>query len=590
MFQPTPSSIPPKGDSIYRIPFPKGTNVPVNYSPLNPIQFLLRAALIHPDKLAIMHPDAAAGPIQYSYAVWAQRVQNLAYALKKYGIQPGDRVGVIAPNCPMIADAHQAVLAARAVITPINYRLTKSEVEYILQHSGCKIILVDYEYVYFTEGVDVPVIVTEGRAFGAERGWQGLELEPDENANATLCYTSGTTGRPKGVMSTCRGSYLAAVANAFETKLDRTSTYLWLLPMFHASGWTYPWAVTFSFAAQLMMRTVRYTDIWHHFLHSGVTHYCAAPTVQIGIVNAPEARKLNKPITAIIAGAAPTAHLIGELERKNIHVTHVYGLTIQTYGPFTRCYSQASWSTIALDERAKLMARQGHAFATADEARVVYPLGDEADPNTTLVDVPMDGKTLGEIVTRGNIVMKEARLSYFRDPEATRKAFRGGHFSSGDLAVRHPDGSIAIMDRAKDLLISGGENASTLAIEQGRAKSSQLATHPDVLEVAVVARPHPKWGERAMAFVVLHAESAVKYAQRVDDFVESLAMHAKERLPGFARPEWVEVVKELPKASNRSPDLIDAKLTLLTRHPRARYKRMSYGNKSRKGFRPGCEC
>ncbi|KAG9045239.1 hypothetical protein FS837_006777 [Tulasnella sp. UAMH 9824] len=463
------------------------------------------------------------------------------------GIQPGDRVAVISPNCPLIADAHQAILAARAVITPINYRLKKAEVEYILEHSGSKLILVDREFLSLVEGTtNVPIIISndtgrdnvgdpyedflnKGRAFSQERGWLGLELEPDENANASLCYTSGTTGRPKGVMSTCRGSYLAAVANAYETKLDKDSVYLWTLPMFHACGWTYPWATTFGFAAQLFIRSIRYPDIWHHFRNSGVTHYCAAPTVQIGIVNATEARRLDTAITAIIAGAAPTAHLIGELEKKNIN----------TYGPFTRGYPHPYWTTVSLEERAKLYARQGHSFATADEVRVVYQIPSDHTGPVELVDVPADGKTLGEIVTRGNIVMKE----YYRDPEATAKAFRGGYFASGDLAVRHLDRSVAILDRSKDLLISGGENASTLAIEQ------ELATHPDVLEVAVVARPHPKWGERAMAFVVLHFDSAKKYEEDVIKFVESLAKHAKERLPGFARPEWVEVVEELPKTS-----------------------------------------
>lgn len=538
------------------MPLPTGSKLPVNISPLNPIAFLLRAAHIYPNKLAISHPDAAGGIVEYSFAVWAQRVQNLAYALKMAGIQPGDRVAVISPNCPLIADAHQGILAARAVITPINYRLKKAEVQYILGHSESKLILVDHEFLSLVEGTtNIPIIVSKdtgrdnvgdpyeeflnkGRAFSKERGWLGLELEPEENANASLCYTSGTTGRPKGVMSTCRGSYLAAIANAYETKLNKESVYLWTLPMFHACGWTYPWANVFGYTAQLFMRSIQYPDIWHHFLNSGVTHYCAAPTVQIGIMNAAEARTLDNPITAIIAGAAPTAHLIGELEKKNINVTHVYGLT-ETYGPFTRSYVHPYWSSISLDDRAKLMARQGHSFATADEARVVYQIPPDHTGPVELVDVPADGKTLGEIVTRGNIVMKE----YFRDPEATAKAFRGGYFASGDLAVKHLDRSVAILDRSKDLLISGGENASTLAIEQ------ELATHPDVLEVAVVARPHPKWGERAMAFVVLHLDSAKKYEEDAVKFVESLAKHAKERLPGFARPEWVEVVEELPKTS-----------------------------------------
>jgi len=310
--------------------------------------------------------------------------------------------------------------------------------------------------------------------------------------------------------------------------------------MFHASGWTYPWAVTLASALQITLRTVSYPLIWKHLLHSGVTHYCGAPTVQIGLVNAPQARVLDTPVVAIIAGSAPTAHLLGELEKRNIRPVHVYGLT-ETYGPFTRCYDQPAWVSLSPDDRARRMARQGLAFATSDEARVVYPTQEGEDPyaGAELVDVPKDGKTVGEVVVRGNIVMKE----YFRDPEATRKAFRGGHFGTGDLAVWYPDGYVSVQDRSKDIIISGGENASSLAIEQ------ELASHPDILEVAVVARPHPRWGERAMAFVILHPQRASKWIGRNTDFEEELKKHARTRLPGFACPEWVAVVDDLPKTS-----------------------------------------
>lgn len=319
--------------------------------------------------------------------------------------------------------------------------------------------------------------------------------------------------------------------------MNRHSTYLWILPMFHAAGWTFPWASVFAFATQITLRTVNYTHIWKHLLNSGITHYCGAPTVQIGIINDPLARKPPQPVKAIVAGAAPTPHLIASLETIGITPFHVYGLT-ETYGPFTRSYEQSSWSTLSLEQRSKLMARQGHAFATAQEVRVVYQ-PDEHSKEDELIDVPRDGKTLGEIVTRGNIVMKE----YFRDPEATANAFRGGAFRSGDLAVWHPDGSIAIMDRSKDIIISGGENASSLAIEQ------ELASHPHILEVTVVARNHEKWGERPMAFVVLHPQHASKWAGRHHEFAADLKVHAKRSLPGFACPEWVEVVPELPKTS-----------------------------------------
>ncbi|PPQ89595.1 LOW QUALITY PROTEIN: hypothetical protein CVT25_012340 [Psilocybe cyanescens] len=593
-FNPTPASIPPSDVWLRLKPLP--TSLPTNYHPLNPLAFILRAAQIYPDKVALVHTDVE-HPVVYTFSVWAQRVQNLAYALIRAGVKPGDRVGVIAPNW-YFSDAHHAVIAARAVITPINTRLKPSEVAYIIEHSQCTLLLVDHEYKSLVTGVKVPIVVSNdtgrsgdpyedflnsGRHFSNERGWPGLEPEVDENAPAVLCYTSGTTGRvssltdinrtfcnkPKGVITTLRGpkhaqlaygSYLAAIANAFEGRRLLSWSFDRILPMFHAAGWTFPWANVFSFVKQVLapvhrattllegwnsprhttfvtLRTVNYTQIWNHFLHSGVTHYCAAPTVQIGIVNDPKAQKPPQPVTAIIAGAAPTAHLIAELQKIGIEPVHVYGLT-STYGPFTRNYAHPSWADLPPDQRARLMARQGHAFATAEEARVVFasPEGDLVSP---LVDVPRDGKTVGEIVTRGNIVMKE----YFRDPEATKKAFSGGSFHSGDLAVMHPDGSIAIMDRSKDIIISGGENASSLAIEQ------ELSSHPHVLEVSVVARNHVKWGERPMAFVVLHPQHVSTWRGRHHVFEKNLKEHAKSRLPGFACPEWVEVVPELPKTS-----------------------------------------
>ncbi|KAF9458214.1 hypothetical protein BDZ94DRAFT_1292131 [Collybia nuda] len=548
-FVPTPASIPPQG-TVLRLGERKGLS-PVNHHPLNPLDFLLRAAQVYPDKLALAHPDVVY-PAFYSFAVWAQRVQNFAYGLIQNGICPGDRVAVIAPNSPLIADAHFAVLAARAILTPINTRLKPQEVAYILEHSGSLLVFIDHEYMHLIEGTNIPFIIcndtgragdpyesflSNGRIFSQENGWQGLVLESDENSSCVLCYTSGTTGRPKGVITTLRGSYLAAIGNAFEGQMNRDSTYLWILPMFHAAGWTYPWANVFAFATQVTMRTVDFPRIWNHLLNSGVTHYCGAPTVQIGIVNDPMARKPPRPVTAIIAGAAPTPHLIAGLETKGIKPIHVYGLTY-TLGPFTRNYEQPFWASLTLEQRAKYLARQGHAFATAQEVRVVQQSGEGAE-GVKLTDVPRDGKTLGEIVTRGNIVMKE----YFRDPAATEKAFTGGVFRSGDLAVMHPDGSIAIMDRSKDIIISGGENASSLAIEQ------ELATHPHILEVSVVARKHPKWGERPMAFVTLHPRYAHVWSGRHREFSDDLKAHAKSRLPGFACPEWVDVVPELPKTS-----------------------------------------
>ncbi|KAG1757416.1 hypothetical protein EDB19DRAFT_1900942 [Suillus lakei] len=509
-FQPTRESIPPPNVSYQQ---KSVLGLAPNVHPLNPFPFILRAAAVYPDKLAIAHPDVK-HPAFYTYAVWAQRIQNLAYALIQAGIRPGDRVAVITPNCPLIADAHFGVLAARAIVTPVNTRLTPPEVSYILEHSGSKLILVDRDFTHLLGNTNVPIVVchdtgragdpyesflSAGRVFSAEKGWAGLDVELDENAGAVLCYTSGTTGRPKGVITTLRGSYLAAIGNVVEGQINRESTYLWILPMFHAAGWTYPWANVFACATQITMRSVDYPLIWKHFLNSGVTHYCGAPTVQIGIVNDPAARPLPRTISAVVAGAAPTAHLIGQLEQKGIKPVHVYGLT---------------------EVRASCIPPQN-------------------ENDEELRDVPKDGRTVGEVLMRGNIVMKE----YFRDPEATRKAFQGGHFHSGDLAVWHPDGVIQVVDRSKDLIISGGENASSLTIEL------ELSSHPHVLEVSVVARSHPKWGERPMAFVLLRPEHASKWKDSHDGFATELIRHARALLPGFACPEWVQIVDELPKTS-----------------------------------------
>ncbi|KIY45402.1 acetyl-CoA synthetase-like protein [Fistulina hepatica ATCC 64428] len=519
---------------------------PVDLAYPNPLYFLLRAASIFPNKIALSHPDRP-HPVQYTYSVWTQRVQNLAYAIIKAGIRSGDTVAVLAPNSNY---SYFGVIAARAISCPINTRLSPQEVKYILDHSQSRLLLVDHEYVHLIKDTAIPFIVCNdtgkpgdpyedflesGRQFSNERGWPGLVIEADETLGACLCYTSGTTARPKGVLTTLRGSYLAAISNVTEAQLTRASVYLWILPMFHAAGWTYPWANVYACATQVTIRAVSYPVIWRHFYQSGITHYCGAPTVQIGIVNEPTSRRLERPITAIIAGSAPTAHLIQMLEEKNIKPVHVYGLT-ETYGPFMRTNTHSSWATLNAAMRAKLMARQGNPFPTAQEARVVYPT--ENDSNE-LVDVPRDGKTVGEIVTRGNLTMKE----YFRDPETTRIAFRGGSFHSGDLAVMHGDGTIAVVDRSKDIIISGGENISSLAVEQ------ELATHPHVLEVSVVARTHPKWGERPLAFVILRPQHTKKWADNHQGFEGELKEFARARLPGFACPEWVRIVEELPKTS-----------------------------------------
>ncbi|KAI0307967.1 hypothetical protein B0F90DRAFT_1813320 [Multifurca ochricompacta] len=559
-FRPTPASIPP---SNAHLTLHISSDLPVNFHPLNPLEFLLRAAQIYPDRLALLHPDVQF-PVFYTYSVWAQRVQNFAYGLLRAGIQPGDRIAVLAPNSPMIADALQGVIGARAIVTTINTRLTKDEIDYILTHSGARLIFVDHDYKHLVSGATAPIIVsddtgrpddpyegflTAGRVYSQEKGWAGLEIDSDENKPLSLNYTSGTTGRPKG-------TYLAAVANAFETQMSKESTYLWwaatllldiiiwivlfhrILPMFHAAGWTFPWSITFSFATQAVSDHLANSRLLFDLeafleLRSNTllwSSYSADRNHEPSKRKAAAAPNQDDHCWCCTHRSAPCS-----AEVQGFQPVHVYGLT-ETYGPFTRNYPQSSWFGLSPSERAKLSARQGHAFATSAPLRVVRPT---TSPGDKLVDVPRDGKTVGEIVARGNIVMQ----GYFQDPEATARAFEGGYFHSGDLAVWHPDGSVQIQDRSKDIIISGGENASSLAIEQ------ELASHPDVLEVSVVGREHPKWGERPMAFVILHAGSAERWAGNHKGFSSALKAHARKRLPGFATPEWIAIVEELPKTS-----------------------------------------
>ena len=351
----------------------------------------------------------------------------------------------------------------------------------------------------------------------ARKGWELISIVEDENQAAALCYTSGTTGRPKGVLTSHRGSYLAAIANAFESQLDSNSVYLWVLPAFHAAGWTYPWAVTAALGTHYILRRVDSGRIWDALLTDNVTHYCGAPTVQIGLVNHEKARKVPNRVNVAIAASAPTADLLGKLEMLNIAVVHVYGLT-ETHGPVTKRYFEPAWQELTVEGRARLMARQGHGFTGVDEVRVIKRAegageqggGEQGDRQ--LVDVARDGKEVGEIIMRGNITMME----YYQDRDATAKIIKHGWLHTGDLAVRYPGGEIFIADRAKDIIISGGENISSLMVE------SELASHEDVMESCVVARSHEKWGEVGHAFVVL------KTGKQKD--VEKLRQHCRTRM------------------------------------------------------------
>ncbi|BGP28698.1 hypothetical protein JCM10296v2_000434 [Rhodotorula toruloides] len=539
----------------FRLAIPKG--LPVNHTPLNPVSFLLKAASIRPG-----HPAIVYGPRVWNFESWAGRIAKLAYAFKARGLQEGDRVVVLAPNVPFMSDALQALPAAKLVMVTVNTRLNPSEVAYILEDSGAKLVLVDHSLAHLLPKDSKAQVVVcqdsydasdpyeqfleEGAAYDRKLGgkeWAGLEVVKDEEALFAISYTSGTTSKPKGVMTTFRGTYLAGIANAVEARLTDSSRFLWTLPMFHCVGWCFPFACTMAMCSQYCLRTttLKYDDIWA-LLKSGVTHYNAAPTVQIALVSHEKAQPLSHDVRTIIAGAAPTAKLIEQLEKLNIGVVHVYGMS-ESYGPFTRTYYvEKSSPTYYRD-----MARQGYSFLTADDIRVVRltPEGSEPpiDPETgDLQEVRPNGEEVGEIVFRGNIVMQ----GYWRKEKATREAFAGGWMHSGDLAVRYPDGTgilTLLHPLLAHLVISGGENISSLAVE------NELAAHDDVHECAVVARPHEKWGERPHAFVVLKPGS--KWHGKHAEFETELKTFGRKKLSAFAVPEWIEVVapEELPKTS-----------------------------------------
>jgi fatty-acyl-CoA synthase len=494
-------------------------------SELTPVSFLRRSAYMFPEKTAVVY-----GERRYSYGELEERVDRLASRLRDAGLQKGDRVAFLCPNTPPMLEAHFAVPAAGLVLVAINTRLGKDEVSYIVEHSGAKMVFVDVELEELLADVDgvetvrIDDTAEQGDPYEDYLAEGSPESAPDvledEEETISINYTSGTTGRPKGVMYTHRGAYLSALGNAIEIGMGYETKYLWTLPMFHCNGWTYPWAVTAVSGTHVCLRKVEPARIWELFESEGITHYCAAPTVQIGIVNEEAAHRLEKPVTAAIAGAAPSPTLLSGLIELNIRPMHIYGLT-ETYGPMTTSGVHPEWEELEMDERARLMARQGQGYATADLVRVV-------DENMN--DVDRDGETMGEIVMHGNMVAK----GYFENEEATEEAFEGGWYHSGDVAVWHPDGYIEIRDRDKDIIISGGENISTIEVEQA------VSRHPAVMEAAVVAIPDEKWGERPKAFVVL------KQGQEATE--EEIIDFCKEHIARFKAPEAVEFT-ELPKTS-----------------------------------------
>jgi fatty-acyl-CoA synthase len=509
---------------------------PANRMPLTPISFLERSALAFPGKLAVVDEDR-----RIDYRTLLARCLSFADALRRREIGRGDTVSVIAANSLGMLEAHYGVPMAGAVLNTINVRLDPGTVAYILEHSEAKLLMASRECLDLAKAAlaklerPIPAIALDGGSPGG--GWQdydaflaegiaegAVQLPMDEWDAISLCYTSGTTGRPKGVVYHHRGAYLNALGNALGLGLGPQSVYLWTLPMFHCNGWTFTWAVTAAGGTHVCQRAVVPARIFEAIAEQGVTHLCGAPTVLILIANAkPEERRpLTHPVLAATGGAAPTSATIAAMEAMGFRVQHLYGLT-ETYGPSLICEAQPDWPSLPLERRARLMARQGVRLITCGGATVF--------DRKTGRPVPQDGATLGEIAVRGNTVMK----GYLKDRTATEAVFKEGWFRTGDLGVKHPDNAIEVKDRAKDIIISGGENVSSLEVEE------LLARHPAVLEVAVVAKPDPLWGETVCAFVAVKPGAP-------EPSVADLTEWCRTHLAGFKRPRQF-VFGELPKTA-----------------------------------------
>jgi len=510
--------------------------VDVNRTELTPLLFLERAARVYAGRAAVVY-----GERRFTYEELGRRVRRLAAALRRAGLERGDRVAFLAPNVPALLEAHFGVALAGGVLVAVNTRLNADEIGYILDHSGARFFFVDAE---LGAGIGTlpareRTITIEDQEFapGVPRTFDGPEYEafidvpPDESLACTvpaeddvysINYTSGTTGRPKGVMYTHRGAYLNALSEIVVQRLEPSSVFLWTLPLFHCNGWCFPWALTAAGSRHVLLRRVDPPLVWRLVAEERVTHFNGAPTVLIMLINHSEAPRgrLAHPLRIATGGAPPSPTLLAQWELIGAEITHIYGLT-ETYGPHTHCDWHPEWHALDAETRARLRARQGVANLVACELRVV---------DTEMRDVPADGATMGEVVMRGNNVM----VGYFHDPEATATAFRGGWFHSGDVAVMHPDGYIELRDRAKDIIISGGENISTIEVEQA------IAQHPDVLEVAVIAVPDEKWGEVPKAFVVPK--------EGRQPTTDEIVTHCRGLLAHFKCPKAVEF-GALPKTS-----------------------------------------
>ena len=513
-----------------------------NFAPLSPLSFIERTAEIYPQRLAVVH-----GGLRRNWSQLYSRCRQLASALARHGIAKGDTVAVMLPNTPPMIEAHFGIPMAGAVLNAINTRLDPATVAFMLDHGEARAVIVDPEFApvmaqalalrksrhpLLVLDVDDELYTGPVQKVGS-LGYEDFlaqgdpafdwQLPGDEWDAIALNYTSGTTGNPKGVVYHHRGAAVNAISNILEWDMPKHPVYMWTLPMFHCNGWCFPWTIAARAGVNVCLRRVEAQAMIDAIRTHGVTHYCGAPIVHSLLVNAPDAMKQGLPsgVKVMVAGAAPPASMIEGMERLGFELTHVYGLT-EVYGPATVCPKHDEWSELDIGERARLNARQGVRYHLQRDARVLDP--------QTMRPVPWDGETMGEIMFRGNILMK----GYLKNPAASQEAFAGGWFHTGDLAVQYPDGYIKIRDRSKDIIISGGENISSIEVED------VLYRHPDVLAAAVVAKPDPRWGETPVAFVELKAGAKAT--------PQDLVAHCKKHLAGFKVPKAV-VFGELPKTS-----------------------------------------
>lgn len=517
-----------------------------NFAAMSPLTFIERTAQVYPNRLAVVH-GLGAQTVRQTWSQTYTRCRQLASALVRAGVGKNDTVAVMLPNTPPMVEAHFGVPMAGAVLNALNTRLDPETLAFMLDHGEAKVVIVDPEFsgtlkkALALRQSTRPLLVidvqdalytgpserlgpTDYEAFLAQGDPQFAWALPDNEWDAiALNYTSGTTGNPKGVVYHHRGATTNAISNILEWDMPKHAAYLWTLPMFHCNGWCFPWTLAARAGVNVCLRRVDAQSIFNMMREHQVTHYCGAPIVHGLLVNAPQEMKLGVPagIKAMVAGAAPPASMIEGMEQMGFDLTHVYGLT-EVYGPATVCAKHDEWQQLPIGDRARLNARQGVRYHLEREVCVLNP--------ETMQPVPHDGETMGEIMFKGNIAMK----GYLKNPKATEEAFAGGWFHSGDLAVQYPDGYIKIKDRSKDIIISGGENISSIEVED------VLYRHPDVLAAAVVAKPDARWGETPCAFVELKAGATTTAQAMVD--------HCKLHLAGFKVPRAI-VFGELPKTS-----------------------------------------